>query len=356
MTAVKKQDLEKELETLGLHEMPEPEKGYTRKKTSRDNFIYCTHKGKKLADKLSQRLQELAIPPSYKNVWYSPDPDSYILATGEDSTGKKQYIYHPAWRKWRDQHKFDNLAHLAENLPALRRHVTRHLKDRDDSIHFLLATMTKLLDMTGMRVGNPISAKKNGTYGLTTLKSRHIETEANGLYLHYHGKGGVEIKRKISNAKFCELLQDHMESPGKELFTYLCSHDKTRKSVSPEMLNRFIKSCIGAEFSAKDLRTWRFSVLFFEEALRQHKRAAKDEHIPLKTILEKVAEKTGNTPAILQQSYIHPGLIQIAKEEEWDVLPRLRGKIPKGLRQSEFLFAKYLKSKHAQAATSAMNI
>ncbi len=354
MVSYQKDEISDILSRIGLTHVSDADKGYSRVKCGK-GFAYYDH-NKNLVKCLNakKRLQTMAIPPSYIEVWYCKDEKGYIQATGQDQTKKKQYFYHELWEQFRDNRKFSHMKSVASCLPTLRRHIRDDLKEPQNRKAFILACMTRLLDQTGMRVGNLVSSKERDTYGLTTLQKKHIHVlDDNSLELHYTGKGNVDITRKVSDRFLASLLEDLIEDHDSWLFDYTDENGETHK-VSPSMLNTYLKETTSCDdLSAKDLRTWRFSVLFLKEALEQH---CSQKKVTLTSVLETISEITGNTPAILKNSYIHPGLLEIVKNGDWN---RIKTEIEDevaDLRKHETLFKQYLGSKHAAVHTSAINI
>jgi DNA topoisomerase-1 len=292
-----------------------------------------------------QRLLDIAVPPTYENVWYCPLDNGHLQATGYDSQDKKQYFYHERWRQIQEAKKFDMLADFGPKLPAFRRKITRAIDPDSLCRESVLAAMARLLDRTGIRIGNDLATQKNKTYGLTTLGKKQVETHGDTVELDFIGKGGQEIDLTFYEPKVAEMIDHCAEIPGQRLFQYLDEKEE-RHELHSHDLNNYIKEMIGEDFSAKVFRTWRFSCLFIEKALAAHE---KNEKPTMKSILEEVAELSGNTPAILQSSYIHPGLLKAVKNGEWshlDVPPKNIA----GLRKAEIIFLNYLNTKHAAKA------
>lgn len=354
MVSYQKDEISDILSRIGLKNLSDRDNGYTRRKHGK-GFAYYDHKKEIVrCSNIKERLQSIAIPPSYEDVWYCAYEDGYIQATGHDQNNKKQYFYHEVWENYRESRKFAHMMNVANCLPTLRRHIRNDLKNKMDNKTFILACMGRLLDITGMRVGNLISSEERNTYGLTTLQKKHIHVlEDNSLELHYIGKGNVEITRKVSDNFLVTLLEDIIEEHESWLFDYTDENGNTHK-VSPSMLNTYLKENSNCEnLSAKDIRTWRFSVVFLKEALRQYR---SEDKVTLTSVLEIISEITGNTPAILKKSYIHPGLLDIVKNEDWKKIKMDTKDDVTDLRKHEILFKQYLDTKHAAIHTSAMNI
>ena len=304
-------------------------------------FCFYTSDGTLIANESEkQRLLNIAVPPAYTNVMYAQYKNAHIQAVGHDSNKKRQYFYHEEWEILRNVTKFSSLEAFGHKLPSFRRKIARDLKSEDMPKIMVIAAMFRILDQTGMRVGSAKAVKSNQTYGLTTLNAEHIDVKENGeVAISYTGKGGVEITQNLSDKNIVEVLENCTELHGQSLFKH------EGGIITSTHINQTIKNHFGEQYSAKDFRTWRFSCLFLEKIIKLHK---KDESkIILKDVLEAVSQKTGNTPAVLQSSYIHPGLIDIAKNNSFKNLNI--NKISKaGLRKCEAVFLDYLTTKHAK--------
>ncbi len=317
--------------------------GYTRIRRGK-GFSYVDDSLKPLKNPQDkERLIGLAIPPSYEQVWYCPLADGHLQATGYDSNNNKQYFYHENWEYLRTQTKFQNMQAFGVVLPKFRRKVSAGLREIESDKETVLAAMGRILDKTGMRIGSESATAKNKTHGLTTLNEAHVETEQSKIEFQFTGKGGVDIERSFSDAKLVQAIEQCEDIPGQRLFEYIDAKGDIYK-VGSSQVNQYIKDIIGDDFSAKDFRTWNFSCLFLEAALRQRKR---EEKITIKGILEDISALTGNTPSVLQSSYVHPGLIEIVKNEEWDLINQRTADISL-LRQTEAVFLNYLDTSHAR--------
>ena len=307
-------------------------------------FYFKDKAGKQISNiNIIERLNAVAVPPAYKQATYSSLENGHLQAVGIDSNGNKQYFYHVAWEDLRALTKFSALQSFGEKIPAFRRKITKLIKS-DDQYERVIAAMFRILDKTGMRVGGESSAKTNKTYGITTLLKKHIDVHDSDIDFDYSAKGGVEISLEIHDTNVSQILEECEDIGGQRLFEY--EDDKGNvHSISSQHLNRFLKSIMGDEYSVKDFRTWRFSCLFLKMLLSELK---KQNPITLKSLLDKTSEKTGNTPSILQSSYVHPGLIDIAKNHQAleHLLDKKLSKV--GLRQNEAIFLNYLKSDHAK--------
>ncbi len=325
----------------------EEKPGIRRKKRGR-GFSFIDTNGQFITDKKERkRLNSIAVPPTYEKVWYCPLPNGHLQATGYDSTSKKQYFYHNYWEQLRDIKKFSAMLHFGEILPSFRRKILEYLNLFDGELDksSVLSAMARILDRTGIRVGNNFASELHLTYGLTTLKKKHVECEEDYIHLEYKGKGGRELIKEFYAPKVANIIENCVEIQGQQLFEY-ADNKGNIFTVDSGDLNAFIKDIMGHEFSAKDFRTWRFNSFYITELLKQLRTG---KRVTLKSVLGMVAKKSGNTPSILQSSYIHPGLIQVVKEENWEAVKKHQPK-KYGLRKVENHLYHYLQTKHAEEA------
>ena len=282
---------------------------YTRRRQGR-GFSYRDDQGRTVTDrKLKEWFASLVIPPAWTEVEISSSPKSDLLATGRDIAGRKQYIYHPDYRQKREQEKFDRIISFAERLETMRRVTGQHLRRKKMTREKVLACMVRLLDLAYFRPGSPRYAKENDSYGLTTMRSRHLTVEGDELIFSYRGKSGVDQERHIQDKRLAKIVAELDELPGYEIFKYFDDNDQ-RMPVSSGDLNSYIREVMGEGFSAKDFRTWAgtliASVSLDELGLADDPDAA-DKNV--KEAVEKVAQKLGNTPTIARASYIDPRVI-----------------------------------------------
>lgn len=333
---------DKELEKVGLSYIEEMENGIIRKKCGR-GYSYHNSQGEciKNKDELA-RLKSLAIPPSYSDIWYCDNPNGHIQATGFDSQGKKQYFYHPKWEHLRDIHKFNLMKDFGERLPSIRRKITNKIKNADTQKEHIICVVIRILDKTGMRIGNESAATKNKTHGVTTLRKKHITIEDNKIHFKFKGKGGGAIECDIHDPIAIDIINKCMDIEGSRLFDYLDSNDQIHHIYASD-INEYIKTHMHSSFSAKDFRTWRFSCLFLEEMMKCNDLAK----LSLKGVLDNIVERTCNTPAILKTSYIHPGLLKICKEKTNDYFNNEPSTL-RGLQKAESFLLQYVQSPHAQ--------
>jgi DNA topoisomerase I len=258
---------------------------------------------------MTRRLNSLAIPPAWTDVWICPDPDGHIQATARDARGRKQYRYHPQYREARDRSKFRRMLEFSEVLPRLRERLERDLRADDLSRRQLLATVVLLLDKTLIRVGNDEYARENRSYGLTTLRRRHLTIDGSMLRFSFRGKSGVEHSIAIADPRLARIIQRCQDLPGQELFQYLDAAKK-RHLVTSDDVNDYLRDLAGRDITAKDFRTWGGTMLAAVE-LRRLGLAASRREADRNVIaaIDAVAERLGNTRAVCRKYYVHPVLI-----------------------------------------------
>src|SRR5687767_11366121 len=261
-------------------------------------------------DLVRKRLAALAIPPAWTDVWICPDADGHIQATARDARGRKQYRYHPQYREARDRSKFRRMLEFSEVLPRLREKLERDLRGDDLSRKQLLATVVLLLDRTLIRVGNDEYVRENRSYGLTTLRRRHVTVDGTMLRFSFRGKSGVEHTIAVADPRLAKIVQRCRDLPGEELFRYVDSNKK-RQLVSSDDVNAYLRELTDRDITAKDFRTWGGTMLAAVE-LRRRGAAASRREADRNIIgaIDAVAERLGNTRAVCRKYYVHPALLQ----------------------------------------------
>ncbi len=282
--------------------------GLTRIRRGR-GFSYHEEDGSRITDAdVIGRISTLAIPPAWTDVWICSDPRGHVQATGIDAAGRKQYRYHDDWRAHRDRQKFDRMLDFARRLPKLRERVTSDLDGRGLGFERVCAAAVALLDLGLFRIGSERYEDENESYGLTTLKVRHVQFDRKGAEFEYPAKSGQVSKHRISDPVVIPVLKALAKrgNPGEDLLMY--RDGRTRRDLTPDQVNGWIKETIGEEFSAKDFRTWNATVVA-AEVLAQHdgeeNTKAGKKKIMAQTARE-VAEFLNNTPAVCRASYIDP--------------------------------------------------
>jgi len=273
-------------------------------------FRYVNESGKPVSKNAKVRVIGLAIPPAWHDVVISADPMDYVQAIGMDDKGRKQYIYHPDWIKHNQTQKFDDMIMFGEKLPTLRRAISGHMGDRKLTKDRVTATIIWLLEKTFIRVGNKEYAEENQSYGLTTMREKHIEVKGNTMTFSFEGKSGVFHELDVTNPKVAKTVKACLDIPGYELFQYF-DEDNNKQVVDSADVNNYLKAHTGSDFSAKDFRTWGGSVIAGDSLYKKGK--AKDEK-DLKTKISEVvaivSEDLGNTKSVCKKYYIHPAIIR----------------------------------------------
>ena len=328
-----------------LRHSSDSEPGYTRKRHGR-YWQYFDEEGARVTDRDEiERLNSIALPPAYGDAWFCKDENGHIQATGKDARGRKQYRYHPDYRAKRDASKYDGCREFGEALPKLRRRVERDLRKRKVGRDTVLAAVVRLLDKEHMRIGNEQYAKENKSFGLSTLRSRHLKRSGSKLKMRFTGKHGIVHEATITDSNLKRIVKHCQDLPGQMLFQYV-NGDGEPQPITSSDVNDYIREATGEDFTAKHFRTWGASVIFFEQLLAK----AEQERISLKTVLEPVAEALGNTPTMSRKSYVHPCLIDALQEDSRDPLHGMkRPRARRRLSSAETGFLKFLKKKPRRA-------
>jgi DNA topoisomerase-1 len=303
-------------------------------------FRYVNKLGQPISSADQARIEKLVIPPAWRNVRLSPSHNGHILAVGFDAKGRKQYIYHPQWVAHNQQHKFDSLKKFGEILPTLRETVNGHMRQHDLTRERILATVVWLLEHTFIRVGNKTYAKENHSYGLTTMRTKHVDVKGQKVRFSFKGKSNVYHELAISNPRVAATVKECIELPGYELFKYLDEDDYWWPIDSADV-NEYLKTITGESLSAKDFRTWGGTTIAGDKLFQL---GEPSEELPLEKaitqVVQEVSEHLGNTPAVCRQYYIHPQVIKSYEQDQlrahFNQVYRAPSKIPSGLTKEEF--------------------
>jgi len=325
--------------SVRLRHSSDSEPGYTRKKNGR-YWQYFDEDGKRITDRQEiDRLNAIALPPAYENAWFCKDSNGHLQATGVDARGRKQYRYHARWREVRDADKYSRLRDFGLALPKLRKQLEALLAAPGFSRDKVMATVITLLDATLIRVGNTQYARDNRSYGLTTLRSRHVEVNGSAILFQFRGKSGIEHQITVKDRRLARIIKRCLEIPGQNLFQYLDENGE-RHSVTSSDVNAYLKTLTGADFTAKDYRTWAGSALALStlRELQWESEAEAKRHVV--EMVKNVAKQLGNTPAVCRKCYIHPGVVEKFMLGALAELPKPR--VRKGLRTEEVALAMFL--------------
>jgi DNA topoisomerase-1 len=282
-----------------------------RRKRAGKGWAFYALDGTRIGDKTERkRIGALVIPPAWTDVWISADPKGHIQATARDARGRKQYRYHPLYRETRDKSKFRRMLEFSEILPEIRERVERDLRARDLTRRQILATVVMLLDKTLIRVGNDEYARENRSFGLTTLRGRHLEIKGAKLHFSFRGKSGVDHTVSITDRRLARIIQQCQDLPGHELFKYIDPSGK-RQTISSDDVNAYLRETTGRDITAKDFRTWAGTMLAARElcAMGPAKSQREAERNMIRAI-DAVAERLGNTRTVCRKYYVHPGLVR----------------------------------------------
>jgi DNA topoisomerase-1 len=294
--------------SAGLRYVSKESPGLSRRRKGK-NFNYFGKDGTRITDHLGlRRIRSLAIPPAWEKVWICAQATGHLQATGFDAKGRKQYKYHPTWRAARDEGKFERLFSFADALPKIREQVDEDLRRTDLSREKVLATVVRLLEVSLIRIGNEEYAKENGSFGLTTMRNRHVEIKGSTVRFQFRGKSGKKHIVEVSDLRVARIVQKCQDLPGQHLFEY---EDSTGEidSISSEDVNDYLRKITDQPFTAKDFRTWAGTVL---PAIALGKMTEVDSQALAKrnilTAIESVARLLGNTTAICRKCYVHPAI------------------------------------------------
>jgi DNA topoisomerase-1 len=303
-------DPEEAAAEAGLRYVSDDQPGYTRKPKG-DDFEYFDTEGKPIRDEARLlRIRRLAIPPAYTNVWICPSPNGHLQATGCDARRRKQYRYHERWREIRDENKYEKMILFGEALPKIRKRVEKDLQLPGLQRNRVLATIVQLLERTFIRVGNEEYAKENKSFGLTTMRNRHVDVEGSKVHFNFKGKSGVKHEIDVHDRRVAKIIRKLQDLPGQELFQYVDDEGEVRNITSQDV-NDYLHEITGEQFTAKDFRTWAGTVLAAMALHAQEACATKKEmKANIKTAIGAVSKMLGNTPAVCRKCYIHPAVLE----------------------------------------------
>ncbi|GAA4330528.1 DNA topoisomerase IB [Pigmentiphaga soli] len=313
----------------------------------RGGFRYYDPRGERIVDRdVIRRLDALAIPPAYTDVWICPDPAGHIQATGRDARGRKQYRYHERWHSVRDADKYGQLAAFARALPRIRRRIAAGLAQPGLGREKVMAVVLRLLETTLIRIGTPEYARLNKSFGLTTLQRRHAIVSARGIRLRFRGKSGVEHDVTVADPRIARVVRRCMEIPGQTLFHYL-DEDGVPHAIGSDSVNAYLREAGGGDFTAKHYRTWYGSVLAMAALQRLPWESEAKARKTVVEVVKAVARRLGNTPAVCRASYIHPRIID--SYLAGGLAPVGRVDTPRGLNADERRLLHFLESEQLPA-------
>jgi DNA topoisomerase-1 len=332
----------------GLRYSRDGEKGYLRQQGSK-GFEYLDAKGDRVTDEGTlDRIKSLAIPPAWTDVWICGDERGHLQATGRDARKRKQYRYHPRWRELRDADKFDSLTQFARALPRIRRQVRADMALPGVPRRKVLALLVQLLESTSIRIGNERYAEENDSFGLTTMRNRHVKVSGARVEFQFRGKSGKFHRIAIDDPQLARIIRRCRDLPGQELFQYLDDAGEVQ-SIGSSDVNEYLKEIGGYdEISTKDFRTWNGSV-YVASMLRG--RVRRDQRVGITHVAAAVraaSQQLGNTPAICRKSYVHP---RVLDPKTWQAADQLARRGPRGLRAEEAAFLSIIRPLRAASRT-----
>lgn len=295
--------------SAGLRYVTDSMRGIAREAKG-DGFRYIDKDGQPIDDEATlARIKSLAIPPAWTEVWICPIANGHLQATGRDARKRKQYRYHPKWRSVRDEVKYERMLSFGKALPQIRAAVDDALKLPGLPREKVLATIVRLLEVTMMRIGNEEYARTNKSFGLTTLRSRHVKVDGKEVEFRFRGKSGVFHTIKLEDRRLAKIIARTRELPGQELFQYL-DDEGEQHSVDSADVNEYLRSITGEDYTAKDFRTWSGTVLA-ALALQEFEKFDSEAQAKKNIVqaIESVAQKLGNTPTICRKCYVHPAVL-----------------------------------------------
>ena len=339
-------------QAAGLRYVTDASPGIRRRRRGR-GFVYTHPDGAPLRDASEiERIRKLVIPPRWTDVWICPSPAGHLQVTARDARGRKQYRYHTRYRAIRDETKFGRMVEFSEVLPAIRERVERDISLTTLSREKVLATVVWLLEKTLIRVGSDEYARDNGSFGLTTLRRRHVEVNGATLRFEFRGKSGVPHSVALTDRRIARVVQRCQELPGQELFQYLDS-DGGRQSVDAGDINQYLREIAGRQVTAKDFRTWAGTMLA-AAALRNigSFSSEKEANANIVRAIDQVAKQLGNTRAVCRKYYVHPALLE-AYLDGFSLPPETTERQPRdasrssGLRRDERAVVELLRDRSA---------
>lgn len=294
----------------GLRYVSDEQPGYTRRQKG-DDFEYFDTAGKPITDETRLlRTKRLAIPPAYTDVWICPTANGHLQATGRDARQRKQYRYHERWRAQRDETKYDRMLIFGAALPKIRERVEADLALPRLPKNKVLATIVSIMERTFIRVGNEEYARTNKSYGLTTMRNKHVAVKGSKVQFKFRGKSGVEHQVAVADRRLARIVKKAQDLPGQQLFAFV-DDEGARRDINSQDVNDYLREITGEDFTAKDFRTWAGTVLAAValNALEpsETKAAAKKN---VKNAISAVSKILGNTPAVCRKCYVHPGVLE----------------------------------------------
>lgn len=307
-------DFEKAARVADLLYVNDREPGISRMKKGK-GFVYI-YDNKPLKDEQQvERIRKLAIPPAWTNVWICPKENGHIQATGFDIRNRKQYRYHQLWHILRNETKFHRLYEFGKLLPSIRLRIEEDLAKKELSEDKVIATVISLMERTYIRVGSEDYEKLYGSYGLTTMKDKHVKVEGDKVHFSFKGKKGIEHEITLKNRRLAKMVKQCRDIPGKELFQYY-DEEGNKHPIDSGMVNAYVKMASGGDFTTKDFRTWA-GTLNIIRAFKSIGQAESEPELKKNVVsaLDEVSKKLGNTRTVCKKYYVHPGIIKLYEDK-----------------------------------------
>lgn len=301
---------EETLEETGLVYSSDSEPGISRRRSGKE-FIYTDSQGKQVADLATlERIRKLVLPPAWTNVWISAKGNTHLQATGTDVAGRKQYCYHNDWVRHRNETKYFRLLEFGSKLPEFRKNILKDIRRRELDERKVLAISVNLMQKTLIRIGNESYKQLYGSFGLTTLRDKHVKINGNTIRLAFKGKKGVYQDISLSDKNLARLVKKCRDIPGQELFQYYTSGGE-RRSIDSGKVNNYIREVSCCDFTAKDFRTWAGTMQTMKYlADYEYPETEAQRKKVIVSVLDQVAARLGNTRAICKKSYVFPALLE----------------------------------------------
>lgn len=298
-------------EAVGLQYVTDSSPGIQRRRKGKDKFVYIDPDGKQIRDPDEiRRIEALAIPPAYEDVWICPLPNGHLQATGRDAKGRKQYRYHSLWRTIRDQTKFTRMIVFSQSLPSIRERIEHDLSLPGLPKQKVLAAVVRLMELTRIRVGNEEYARTNQSYGLTTMQDEHVDIKGAKIRFCFRGKSGIEHDIELNDGRLAKIVKRCQDIPGQDLFQYFDEQGEYQ-TISSGDVNNYLREISNQDFTAKDFRTWAGTVLaashLAETEVFTSETAAKKN---ITEVVKIVATHLGNRPATCRKYYVHPAIFE----------------------------------------------
>lgn len=300
---------------INLVYVSDAKKGIARIKKGK-HFSYSLN-NKKISDKaILERIKKLVIPPAWKDVWICQFENGHLQATGYDTLNRKQYRYHNLWSSFRNHTKFYRLSEFGKSLPLIRKQLNKDLAGSELSVNKVLATVICLMEQTGIRIGNSNYEKLYGSFGLTTLRNRHVDIHGDNIRFSFKGKKGVSHKITLKSKKLARIAKQCRDIPGRELFQYY-DQKGNHHAIDSGMVNEYLKAISGKDFTTKDFRTWIGTKTALGALKKMNATGTKAEFKKsIISVIDEVASQLGNTRSVCKKYYIHPTLIRLAENNE----------------------------------------